>query len=156
MASRKPVVMVSPQLGQVQPGDTIGARATAIGSTSSPTTTSAVFVQIPEMTLSLTTSGGDLRIDFDCTFQIAQITDDMNYALYVDAVQVPGSVREFTAGLSITLGLLTINSKGPCSVHALLTGLAAGAHTVEARWAAVSGAARANLTQRRITAIEMF
>lgn len=156
MASRKPVVMAPPQLGQVQSGDTVGARATAVGTTSSPTTTSASFVLIPEMTLSLTTSGGDLRVDFDATFQILQLNDDMNYALFVDGAVVPGSTREFTAGLSITLGILSINSKGPCSVHALVQGLAAGAHVVEARWQAASGTARANLTQRRITAVEVF
>lgn len=156
MASRKPVVIAPPQLEQIQSGDTVGARATAIGTTSSPTTTSATFVTIPEMTLTLTTSGGDLRIDFDCSFAIAQVNDDMNYALYLDAAQVSGSVREFSSGLSITLGILSINSKGPCSVHALIQGLAAGAHTVEARWVAIGGTARANLVQRRITAMEMF
>lgn len=156
MASRKPLVVASAQVEQVQSGDVVGARATASGSTSNPSSSSAGFVLIPEMTVTLITSGGDLRLDFDATLNIQQLADDLNYALFLDGAELAGTRRELTCGLSVTLGILTINSKAPCSVHCLVQGVAAGSHTVEARWAAVSGTARANGTQRKITAIEVF
>lgn len=154
MASRKPLVIASQQLQQIQPGDTLGDRGTVTGSTANPTSSNASFVVIPEMTVSLTTAGGSVLVLFDCTFNI-QTVDSFSYAIFLDGVVVAGATRQVTSSFSLSLGLLTLDDQQPASVHALLT-LAAGAHTIDVRWARLGGTARAFSTQRKLSAIELF
>jgi len=155
MASRRPMVIVPPQPQQIQAGDSLGARATVTGSTANPTSANAAFVVIPEMTLTVTTIGGQLLALFDADFHIAAVADNFNYALFLDGVEIAGTRRQVSCNLAVTLGLLTVDTLAPCSAHALIT-LAAGSHTVDTRWAAIGGSARANDTQRKLTVIELF
>lgn len=155
MASRKPLVIASQQLQQLQPGDTLGDRGTVTGSTANPTSSNASFVVIPEMTVSLTTAGGSVLVLFDCTFNI-QTVDSFSYAIFLDGVVVAGATRQVTSSFSLSLGLLTLDDQQPASVHALLLAPAAGAHTIDVRWARLAGTARAFGTQRKLSAIELF
>jgi hypothetical protein len=154
MASRKPLVIVAPQIEQIQTGDTLGVRSSADGTTSGPTTTSATFVVIPEMTLTVTTTGGQLLTLFDGDFNI-QGGDDFLIAVFLDGSEVAGTRRELALTFTLTLGVLTLSSDQTASNHVLLAA-STGSHTVDVRWQRTAGTARANGTQRKLTLIEMF
>lgn len=154
MASRKPLVIVPGQVEQIQAGDSLGARATVNGVTVDPTSTNAAFVVIPEMTLSVTTIGGQLEALFDATFHVFGL-DNFNYALFLDGVEVDGTRRQVSCNFTLSLGILNIDNQQPSSNHALLT-LAAGPHVIDVRWARLGGTARANGVQRKLTVIELF
>jgi hypothetical protein len=155
MANRKPVVVATAQVEQVQAADTVGAQAQAVGTTSGPTSTNAAFVVIPEMTTTITTIGGSVLVLFDSGFNV-QGGDSFNIALFLDGVEVANTRRQITLSFTITLGILTLDNQQPASTHSLLTGLAAGAHTIDVRWANLAGTNRATLTQRILTVKELF
>lgn len=156
MASRKPLVVASPQLEQIQSGDSLGARSTVNGSTSNPTSTNPAFVVIPEMTTTVTTIGGALLVLFDATFHMAGLLDNFNYAIFLDGAEVAGTRRQVAVVLSVTLGVLSTDNQQPSSSHALVLAPSVGSHTVDVRWAQVGGTARANLDQRKLTVAEIF
>lgn len=154
MASRKPLVISGGQVQQIPAGDTLGARATVNGSTSPATTTSASMVVMPDMTLSFTTIGGLLDVRFDMTVQTLTL-DSMQFAIFLDGAEVPGTRRSTRANLSISLGILTLDNFQPGGCHAQLAP-AAGAHTVDVRWLALAGTARCKDTERKLSIVEYW
>ena len=135
----------------------IPARDQAVGTTTDPTESGGTYVVIPQMTLTLTTHGGDLLVHFDCSFNL-QDDDDWDMAMFLDTVQVSNSERhmEFHASDGV-IGIVPGSMDGAVgSIQALLTGLSAGSHTVDIRWKANAGSARANGTQRWISAVEIL
>lgn len=132
------------------------ARGQANGSTSAPTTTSGTFAVIAEMTVTITTQGGDVQVTFNGDFNV-QNGDSFDIAVFTDTVEQTGTRRhvEFFGGS--LLGLTPANIPGiPLSLTAFVTGLAAGSHTFDVRWARTAGTARAFTTQRNIQALEVF
>jgi hypothetical protein len=156
MTSRRPLVASGGLTEQVQAGDSLGVRSSVNGTTSSPTSTNAAFVVIPEMTTTVTTIGGDLLCIFDSGFNLLSPNDSFNFALFLDGVEVTGTRRQVTLSVSVTLGLINTDNQQPSGCHAFITGVSAGAHTLTARWAVLAGTARANLTQRKLTLVELF
>ena len=154
MPSRKPLVIVAGELQQIQAGDSLGVRSSVNGSTVDPTTSSATFVQIPEMTTTVTTVGGQLLVMFDCSFRVIGL-DSLMYALFIDGVEITGSRRQAACVFTLSLGLLNIDNQQPSSAHALVSP-SAGSHTVDVRWARIGGVARANDVQRKLTVVELF
>lgn len=132
-------------------------RSTATGTTSSPTTTSASFVVIPQMTLTITTQGGDVFVDFDCTFNL-QDDDSFNIQIFVDGVALEGTLRHLEFhGASGLLGLGPGSIDGiAISLYARVQNLSAASHTFDVRWQRSAGTARARLTERQIQVIEVF
>lgn len=132
------------------------ARGQANGSTSAPTSTNASFVLIPEMTVTITTQGGDVLVTFTSSFNL-QSGDNWDFAIYTDSSLQTGTQRhvEFHGGSLIGLTPATFDGYATC-ITFLVTGLAAGSHTFEARWSRAAGTARCVGTQRNIVALEVF
>lgn len=122
----------------------------AAGSTSAPTTTSASFVVIPEMTATIITltRGGKLLVTFGCTFNVVAL-DQFDVELYVDGVAIAGTLRNITA---LTLAL---TEQVPMSIQGLTDALTPGSHTVEAKWKRSAGTARARGIERGISVVEV-
>jgi hypothetical protein len=60
----------------------------AAGSTSSPTTTSTTYVQVPDLTQTITTKGNPVYICFSCAFNDSQSAATALFAIFVDGSQV--------------------------------------------------------------------
>lgn len=129
----------------------------AVGSTSSPTTTSGTFATLSEMTVTLTTTGGPVMVSFNGTFSL-QSGDDFDISIFVDgSEQAASRRRQQMTGASGLLGLLPGSMGGaPGTTEAWVTGLSAGSHTFTLRWRANAGTGRAYLTQRQLICREMF
>jgi len=129
-------------------------RSQVVGTTSSPTTTSASFVVIPEMTRTVTPNGGDVLILFHGTFNV-QDGDEFLITLYNDGAQIADTVRALEFSVSGILGLLG-NADGPGVVQFLDIAPTQASHTYEIRWRVLGGTARARLTERRLIVMEIF
>ena len=137
---RQPIVIV-PVKGQTN------------GSTSDPTYTSAPFVVVPEMTVTIATQGGDVNVLFSGTFNLLN-NDSFDVAIFSDGVEVTGTRRRLDYGSSQGALDPVANVTLEASIHALITGLSAASHTFDARWSVAGGTARARLTERKIIAME--
>lgn len=133
------------------------SRGTAMGSTSAPTQSSSSFAVIPEMSLTLTTRGGDVLVRFNGTFNLLNL-DNWDVAIFVDGVEYNGTRR--TAGFTSAagaLGLVLGTLDGMVTtLDAFVTGLAAGSHTFTVQWKKNAGTARAIGTQRRLDCVEIL
>lgn len=123
---------------------------TATGSTAAPTRNVTTFAVMPEMSVQLITHGGDVRIDFNGSFNFVSL-DNWDYALFVDDVEYTGSRRTvgFTSAsiLGIVLGTLDGIIQ---NLNLTITNLSAGSHKFEIQWKANAGSARALGIQRRL------
>lgn len=116
----------------------------AIGSTVAPTYALAAFAVIPQMTATATFLGGNIDAVFSSSFDVHS-GDDFFIAIFLDGVEVAGSRRQLAfTGASGLLGLAPGSLDGIGGTAAsLLTGVAAGSHTIDARWSRTAGTARA-------------
>lgn len=129
----------------------VGARASAAGSTANPTRNVNTFALIPEMTTTITTSGGDVIFSGYVTLSV-QNADNAEVTAVVDGSEFSTSARSRN---SLT-GLLGGTNVQTANVDILITGLAAGSHTFELHYRAVAGTARADSTYRRLYVLEVF
>jgi hypothetical protein len=135
--------------GAIATADLAGQAVTTVGyiagSTSDPTTTSASFVDLPDMTISLTSAGGPIALWFSGTFSISVTTAVAQIAFGLDGTDVGG---------------MFVPQPGAANqiMHAgnlyLATGLSVGAHTLKCRWNTCSGTLNANGTARYFVAVE--
>jgi hypothetical protein len=116
------------------------------GSTSGPTTASAAYVVIPEMTLPLNTNGKTVLIQFSSSFNL-QAADAFDFAIHVDGSIHAPSTRHMESATAVA------SLVG--STQALITGLAAGAHTFDVRWKQTAGSARAVGVLRSLIVTEL-
>ena len=120
--------------------------ATVIGVAASPTTTSTTDVDLPDMAVTLTTTGGDLLCLGVCVVgNSTSATGNVYLTLSLDGTQ-KGMAALATPG---------IGNWDTVTVHDMLQGVAAGAHTVKLRWHTDGGTAVANGTQRALTVVEI-
>lgn len=124
------------------------ARDSTTASTSDPTQASATPAVIPEMTLTVTTVGGDVVLAFDMGLEL-QDGDAGTIQLYVDGVAVASTLRD------MVFNVVAGNVDGSPSIGALVEDLAAGSHTFDVRWAATAGSMRCNGLQRSLRVFEM-
>lgn len=119
----------------------------AVGSTSDPTTTSTgAFVLIPQMTITMTTTGGPLLAWFNGRFKHGTASNLIGTAPYLDsALQADGERTHNFAGVDYQTDL------GWCYVWTP----SAGSHTVEARWYTSGGTATALSTCRTLILAEL-
>lgn len=104
--------------------DSIVQSTLAAGSTSNPNTTSASYADIPEMTCTLITTGGDLIAAIDGCFYVNAGGIDTFLAFSLDgAAEV--HIRDMNLGGSVST-LLSMSHR--------FANVAAGSHTVTARW----------------------
>lgn len=103
----------------------ITQKSRAAGSTSGPTRLAATYAVIPEMAITLTTTGGDCEVFFGGTFSANGV---VNYscAIHLDGTIIGSTQRTVTETNSGYFQTLTISH--------LETSLAAGSHTFDVRW----------------------
>lgn len=131
--------------------DSIGPpdSASAEGGANGPTSTNAAFVLIPDMTVSLTTAGGNVALLFTGSFDQRDL-DDVDFQFFQDGAPV-GEIFSYVIANG---GLLSqIQSQ---SLFHLVTGLAAGTYLFETRWRVNAGTARAIADSRATVALEIL
>ncbi len=131
-------------------------KQSAVGTTSAPTTTSASYVVIPQMTVTITTSGGNVLILFNGAFNV-QSNDDFTIGIHEDSVLVAGTEQRsaFFGGSLLGLTPAAITS-GNVSAIGMVIAPSAGSHTYDVRWKVAAGTARAITTQRQIIVTELL
>lgn len=126
------------------------------GSTSAPTTTSATYVVIPEMTLTLTPQGGSIIIQFVGTFNV-QNNDDFTLGIHQDGTLVTGSEQRIAFFGGSLLGLTPASMTAcPISCLARIASPSIASHTYDVRWKVANGTARALTTMRQILTMELI
>jgi hypothetical protein len=118
--------------------------ASAVGIASVPTTTSATFVDLTDMSVTLTTVGGDLEAWFSGALT-AGINANLDVGVNLDGVDT----------LMNTATLVTGNYWFPFSFVHRYAAPAAGSHTVKARWRTTAGTASAGGVSRELVVNEV-
>jgi len=122
----------------------------AVGTTANPTTTSGTFVDMPEMSVTLTTVGGRLVAFLAVSGYVSAgpIGNAFATALSLDAAAEVGSQYGVPSALNYQMPISTFHDFGSP---------AAGSHTIKGRWAVTgSGTTMAlNGTQRRLLVVEL-
>lgn len=116
------------------------------GSTADPTTASSTYVVVPEMSITLSTTGNSVLVQFSSSFNV-NAADSFDFSIFVDGSEHANAHRHVQCATAIA-GL-------PSSTQALITGLGAGNHTFDVRWKASSGSARALGILRSLVAAEL-
>jgi hypothetical protein len=98
------------------------------------------------MTVTLTTTGGDLLCWFSGTFSHSGTAVGIFLSMALDGVLIPGTER--------TLSVATAAYVHPLTVSGLATGVSAGSHTVTVRYATNAGTATANSNERSLVVME--
>lgn len=117
----------------------------ATGSTSGPTTASASYADLANMSVTLTTVGGDLLVDFDGTFSHSTAVNSVFIAFSLDAA---AEVHErYITSPGVNYGLTF-------HLRHRFTGVSAASHTVKVRWKTDGGTATAVTTLRDMIVTE--
>jgi len=125
------------------------------GSTSAPTTTSNSYVVIPEMTSTIVTSGGNVLLFFNGSFNV-QSDDDFTIGIHQDSVLISDTERRVSFFGGSLLGLTPANMvSAPISIFGIVSP-STGSHTYDVRWKQSAGTARAITTMRQFTTIEIL
>jgi hypothetical protein len=119
----------------------------AVGSASNPSTTSASYVDITDMAVTLTTGGGNLLVWFDSIFAV-----DTTSVAYIVALSLDGAAEVAVRNLQED----SVSVYASISLVHRFTSVAAGSHTVKARYKTNGTASlTAYLTQRSLLVMEM-
>lgn len=119
----------------------------AVGSTSGPTTTSTTFVDITEMAVTLTTTGGTLVAFLSVRLSHGTSGTLSGIALGLDSGQVSQTERTHT--------VTTNNGQFLLATHHLWTGVSAGSHTIKGRWYTAAGTLTAQSDCRSLVVMEL-
>jgi len=119
----------------------------AVGVTSAPTTTSATYVDLTDMSVTVTTSGGDLVAMLSATLINGTAANNTALALSLDgATEVADQWSQ--KGLA--------SSRTPFSIQYRWTSVAAGSHTIKGRWKSPNESTiQADTTLRTLTVFEV-
>lgn len=132
--------LFTPASGGVQVGR-------AVGSSVSPNVTASSYADVPDMSVTLTTTGGDLHVWFEATVSMDTTSVAATVGLSIDGAS---EVAERTVQVAVTGDLR------PCAILHSFTGVAAGSHTVKARWKSNGTASLNNsVRQRSLTVMEV-
>ena len=129
-------------------GQTYGQSAVASPTTSGPTTVSASFADLAEMSITLTFRGGPVLCEFVGAFTHSSLTGRVDIGLSLDAAGEVGvqSVTDPVVG-----NLFQVVTMHRFSAAAM----AAGSHTIKVRWATSTATATASGTARIFRVTEM-
>lgn len=136
--------------GSVQTADMVSNAVHQIGfavaSTTNPTVSTNAFTDLTDMSVTLTTTGGDLLAWFCGSFQSNTVDASITVALKLDAAAEVGDIayQHHTTGLWL-----------PISTVYRFTGVTVASHTIKTRWAISSGTATNNFTQRNLLVMEV-
>lgn len=120
----------------MQPGGVTLGGASSVGTTFDPTRSSSTPAVIPEMTVTITTSGGPVWCSLSTSIRSA-LADVGFVSLY--ALSLLGLIGTIDTALTIPA----------------ISYVAAGTHTFDGRWFATSGSIRATGTWRRLDCREL-
>lgn len=96
------------------------------------TTTSTTFVDMTGITLTLTTVGGDLLVNFSFSISNTNANRLLNVRVMLDGVTQGGASTRITA----------VDAPGSGAIVLRLTGVSAGSHTVKVQWMTASATAQ--------------
>lgn len=117
----------------------------AVGVTSSPTTTATVPVPMPDMSCTIKTNGGRLKIDFASDLVNLSANATVTVSFYINGSQV-----------GIATPISTTSSTQPLTATNTFTvPVNAGTHKVDVYWSVGVGTGRANGTNRILTVEEV-
>lgn len=128
---------------------TLANWAQAVGVTSSPTTTvSTANVPVPDMSLTIKTSGNPLQISFDAVAANNTINATVDFLIYVDGVAYTQTQREAMANGAAGGQRQTLGST-------FILPVAAGVHKVDVYWSVSAGTGTAVGAFRTLVAKEL-
>jgi hypothetical protein len=122
------------------------AWAQAVGVVSSPTTSSTSEVPMPDMSLSIKTSGGPVQITGVYSVSHSLASNVMYARIYVDGVPQSNQYSQFLAYAANAVGMMN---------HNLIVPMSAGVHKIDVYWYTVAGVATLTTLQRVLTAREI-
>ena len=96
----------------------------AFGVTSSPTTTSAAFVPVPDLSTTITVKSGRLRISYGIQAQVSAVNQSVSFYVYVDGIGV---------GVALGYQAYTATSGGAVS-NTFEAIVSPGTHKVDLYW----------------------
>jgi hypothetical protein len=124
---------------------TLANWAQAKGITSGPTTTSTVFVPVPDLSATIKTNGNPIVMNYYVRLVADAAGRNMQTAFYVDGAQVGSSKAIDTASANFD----AFNSDN------IIVALAAGTHKIDVYWLTNAGTATAKGISRNLTAREI-
>ena len=127
-------------------GNAVSQWNMAAGVSSTPTTTSTSYVDLPDIALTLVTGGGDLLVWF-----ASAMTNSGAGGVVAAALSLDGAAERFPVQFQSPAA----NQVIPISIVGLFGSVSAASHTVKARWLAGSGTAAAQTTQRYLLVLEL-
>lgn len=101
----------------------------AVGVQSSPSSTSTTFVPVPDMSVTIKTTGGLLEIAYSVTNQSSGTANGANFQVYVDGVAV-GVIQSQLIGVA---------ARWCSTVDNLIVPVSPGVHKVDLMWASDGG-----------------
>jgi hypothetical protein len=131
----------------IAPG-AVSQRRFVNGSTLNPTTTSTSYVDLTDLSITLTTGGGDLLVWAVASVYNSGAGNFIFLALSLDGASEVGEmvvVPSGAGGASILVGSLVYAFSGPSSAS----------HTVKVRWKTLAGTATGNALNRYLMVMEM-
>lgn len=123
--------------------------ASAIITTPNPTSTSASWVLIPEMTATINIRAQSRIIAISSINIELQANDDFDVALFINPVGGLETIIDSSIRNS-KLGLLGITTHQTLSINEMILNLNPGQYTIQAKWKKNSGTARAIDVQRSL------
>lgn len=119
----------------------------AVGTTSDPNTSSTTYVDVPEMSITMTTSGAPVLLAFNCIAKQNTANKSIYFVFEIDGVDEVVSER----GAQYP----SVNTECRCSFAYLKTGLGAGSHTFKVQFKVDGGTATLPGTTRNLIVIDL-
>lgn len=117
-----------------------------VGVTSNSTTTSTSYVDLAEMTITLTTGANPVLVVFSSTFAHDSSGESTFVIVDIDGVSKTESAREWIRGTTNTRSILSTS---------WLSTVTAASHTWKIQWKTTAGVATAFITNRTMQVIEL-
>jgi hypothetical protein len=121
--------------------------AVAVSIVSSPTTTSAPYLPLPDMSITMYVKGGLVEIDFRGSFVYTAGSNTAEFVFYIDGKEFRSSGRSFKVNANST-GYLHMTNKA-------LVYLSEGVHHFQVMWSTNGGTLQAAQDLRMMTAREV-
>ena len=118
----------------------------AVGSSSGPTTTSTSYADLTDMSVTLTTTGGDLLCFFAGSVSESGLANAIIVAFSLDAAAEVGEIAWNAPGANYIEPIVGLWR---------FTGVSAASHTVKVRWKVDAGTATAQTTRRYLLVVEL-
>jgi hypothetical protein len=120
----------------------------AVGTSGALSTSSGTFVDMTDMSVTLTTTGGDLLCWFEAVLFHSSASGAISVAIQLDSGSNDAQMTQQPSGVN--------EIPSPIATFTRFTGVSAGSHTVKGRWSTATGAtANALGNNRRLMVVEL-